>query len=426
MVYFFPPFSFKFLWSPIFDNIAIPYFSKRFGFRKSWLILIQICLIIAVIALGRTSPLQDIAITAIAATFVSIFAASQDILIDALRIEVLTKEEQALGVSMYTYGYRIAMLTSGAGSLFLADYLSWKLVFFIMSLTILVGIITIFFLDEPKCSQERLNNLVKPTTILNTAINLCKTREFLYLSSFVGSLFILNFFGTPAAICVFIVITALYYKKDQFSQYIPDSILDFSNRKQWLTILLFVLLYKFADTLLGSLQSKFYVDTGFSNTEIASITKVFGFVMTLIGLFAGGVIYYRFKTFKSLLLSGILQILSNLVFIWVATSQHNIIALSIAIAVENFTGAINNVVIIAYLSSLCNIHYTATQYALLSSFANVGRTIMVAPAGYLVSYFGWVNFIFITALVGIPSIILLYKLKNSIEINEQDNVKYSQ
>jgi PAT family beta-lactamase induction signal transducer AmpG len=257
------PFSFKFLWSPIFDNIAIPYFSKRFGFRKSWLILIQICLIAAIILLGKTSPLQDIAITAIAATFVSIFAASQDIIIDALRIEILTKEEQPLGASMYSYGYRFAMLTSGAGSLFLADYISWNLVFFVMSLTILVGIIAIFFLEEPKCSQERLNNLVKPIIIFNTAINLCKTRKFLYLLSFVGSLFILNAFGTPAAICAFIVIAALYYKKDQFSQYIPDSILDFSNRKQWLTILLFVLLYKFADTLLGSLQSKFYVDTGF-------------------------------------------------------------------------------------------------------------------------------------------------------------------
>jgi MFS transporter, PAT family, beta-lactamase induction signal transducer AmpG len=188
---------------------------------------------------------------------------------------------------------------------------------------------------------------------------------------------------------------------------LPDPIKDFCKQQHWLYILLFVIFYKFADTLLISLQSKFYVDMGFSNGEIAYITKGFGFFMTMAGLFAGGLIYYRLGTFKSLFLAGILQILSNLMFIWIANTDHNLAVLSTVIATENFTGAISNVVIVAYLSSLCNIAYTATQYALLSSLSSVGRTILSAPAGYLVASFGWSQFFWITAIAGIPGIILL-------------------
>lgn len=415
------PFSFKYLWSPLFDNLSIPYFSKRFGLRKSWLILSQICLMISIIILGQTSPLQDISLTAIAAIIVALFSATQDIIIDAFRIEILEKEEQALGASMYVYGYRVAMLISGAGALLLADYISWNLVYFIMSLSIIIGIISVIFLKEPASSIERLEKISNFSNIMASAINLAKRNEFSYAALFVASIFILYSFGVPPYACVTIIVIALYYKKNTFKDFIPDSILDFCNRPQWIIILLFVLFYKFSDTLLNSLQSKFYVVNGFSNSEIAYITKGFGFVMTLVGLFAGGLIYYRLKTFKSLILAGILQILSNLVFLWVANSEHNIFALSVAIAVENFTGAINSVVVIAYLSSLCNLRYTVTQYALLSSLSNVGRTIMSAPAGYIVDSFGWINFIWITAIVGIPSLILLYKMKDNVYLNDKLN-----
>jgi PAT family beta-lactamase induction signal transducer AmpG len=354
------PFSLKFLWAFLFDNIPIPYFSKRFGFRRSWLILVQFCLIIAIIALGQTSPAENISLTAIVAFIVATCSATQDIIIDALRIEALEKEEQGLGVSMYVYGYRIAMLVSGAGSLLLADYISWDLVFLIMGFSIFVGVIAVIFLTEPAYSKERLANLEK--------VNL-------------GEMF---------------AIIAL------------KPIIDFCKRSQWYYILLFVVFYKFSDTLLMTLQSKFYVTMGFSNSEIAYITKGFGFIMTLVGLFAGGVIFYKTNIFKSLFIAGVLQILSNLVFIWVAQQQHDIFALSVAIAIENFTGAINTVVIVAYLSSLCNITYTATQYALLSSVSAIGRTIMAAPAGYIVESFGWINFFWITAVFGIPALILLF------------------
>lgn len=361
------PFSFKFLWSFLFDNIPIPYLSKRFGFRKSWLILVQVLLIISIIFLGRTSPLDNIGLTAFMAFMVAFCSATQDIIIDALRIELLEKEEQGIGVSMYVYGYRIAMLVSGAGSLLLADYLPWNLVFLIMGLSILVGIIAVIFLDEPEYSKKRLASIQK-----------------------------FNF-------------------KEMFSVLTLNPILDFCKRPDWVYILFFIVFYKFADTLLATVQSKFYVTMGFSNTDIALITKGLGFTMTMFGLFVGGVIFYKMSVFKSLFFAGILQMFSNLLFIWVAQEQNNLLALTVAIAIENFTGSINTVIIVAYLSSLCNIAYTATQYALLSSISSIGRTIMAAPAGYIVDSFGWINFFWITTFFGIPGLILLYKIFNRAE-----------
>jgi PAT family beta-lactamase induction signal transducer AmpG len=424
------PFSFKYIWSSIFDNVSIPFLSKYLGFRKSWLILIQIFLIISIIALGQTSPLENISLTAITALLVAFFAATQDILIDALRIEILEKKEQALGASLYVYGYRIAILVSGSGSLLLSEYISWSLVFAIMSIGIMVGIVTTFFLKEPSSSLKHLEKLPKFSFLIQRTTKFIISKEFISIIFYFVFLYIfLNFItdkfllttGTKTFIGFFISIVAINFSKDKFKEVIPDSILDFCNRPKWLHILLFIVFYKFSDTLLDSLKSKFYVDTGFSNAEIAYIAKGLGFLMTMFGLFIGGLIYYRLKTFKSLLLAGILQIFSNLIFIIVAESQHNLVALSVAISVENFTGSINTVVVVAYLSSLCNLNYTATQYALLSSLSNVGRTIMSAPAGYIVDSYGWVNFIWITSFVGIPAIILLYMMKDNILQSENDN-----
>jgi len=356
------PYSFKFLWSFLFDNIPIPYLSQHFGFRKSWLILVQILLIISIMLLGSTSPTENIALTAFMAFMVAFCSATQDIIIDALRIEVLEKEELGIGASLYVYGYRVAMLVSGGLSLILADYVSWHVVYYIMAGSIAIGVIAVVFLKEPEYSKKRLANLNK--------------------ASFKK---------------IFWVLTL-------------NPILDFCKRPQWVSILFFIVFYKFADTLLASVQSKFYVTMGFSNTEIGVITKGVGFAMSMFGMFVGGVMFYKLNTFKSLLIAGILQMTSNLLFIWVAQEQHNVLALTVSIAIENFTGSINTIIIVAYLSSLCNVTYTATQYALLSSVSSIGRTIMSAPAGYIVDAFGWINFFWVTALFGIPALILLFKV----------------
>ncbi len=412
------PFSFKFVWSPIFDNIAIPYFSKKIGFRKSWLLLIQTLLMLSIFFLGQISPIENIYFTALFATMVSFFSASQDILIDALRIEILDKEEQALGASLYVYGYRIAMLVSGAGSLMLSNFLDWKFVYLFMSLNILIGMLGVIIIQEPSYSAEKMLKVKKFNEVLKSILGLFKNKKFYAFAFFIIFIVSIYNYGVPSYICVAISLIFISYTKHIFKDFIPEAILDFCTRKDWIVISLFILLYKYSDTLLASLQSKFYVDHGFSNIEIASITKIFGFVMTMFGLFIGGLIYLKLKTFKSLFLAGILQILSNLIFLWVANSSHNVLGLTVAIAIENFTGSINTVVLIAYLSSLCSVKYSATQYALLSSFANVGRTVMSAPAGYIASSVGWNNFIIITALVGIPSLLILFKLRDNIKSYE--------
>ena len=413
------PFSFKFLWAPIFDNLKLPFLSDYFGLRRSWLVLIQILLILVIYALGMTDPLNDLKMTIYAAVLVSFFSASQDILIDALRIEILPKDQQALGTSMYVYGYRIAMLTSGAGSLLLAEYISWEMTYAIMSFSILVGIFTVISIAEPEITKEKIKHIIPYSALRKKIFLLMKDKEFFLVLSFLAIILVLNQLNLPIYATATIVIIVLSFYKNKFVQYIPSSLLEFCNRKQWLTILLFIIFYKFSDTLLDSLKSKFYVDAGFSNKEIALITKGFGFVMTLVGLFIGGIIYLRFKTFKSLLYILILQMLSNLVFLWVAATQHNLVALATAIAIENLTASMSNTIIIAYLSSLCNLYYTATQYALLSSFSNIGRSLMVAPGGYIVDLWGWKVFIILSAVVGLPSLFLLFRLKGNIIDSEK-------
>lgn len=358
------PFSFKYLWSFVFDAVPLPYFSKSFGFRKSWLIFIQICLMLSILALGDNSPSENIKMTAVLGFLVAIFSASQDIIIDALRIEMLTPEQQAPGASSYVYGYRIAMFTSGAGAILLSSHISWNIVYLVMGMMILVGVITVIFIKEPEYSAIRVETLNK-----------------------------LDF-------------------KDHLKVSIIDPFLNFFSREKAIYILIFITIYKFPDALLASLQGKFYTVMGFSNEEIAFVTKGFGFIMTLVGLFAGGLLFSRLTLYKSLMIAGVLQMFSNLFFIFIELNP-NLWTLSTAIAVENFTGAMNTIITITFLSSLCDIKYTATQYAILNSFCNVGRTLLSAPAGYIVDAYGWSDFFVVSAVVGVPSLVFLYLIFNN-------------
>lgn len=360
------PFTIKYLWSFIFDSIPLPYFSRNFGFRRSWLVLIQLLLMTSIIFLGKTSPDENIELTAIFGFLVAFFSASQDIIVDALRIEILEDEQQAPGASSYVYGYRIAMLTSGAGAILLASHYAWNLVYVFMGSLILVGVVACLFIQEPKYSTQRMEN-------------------FKHLD-------LISYFKTA----------------------VIDPFLNFFRRERAAYILIFLVIYKFPDALLASLQGKFYTVMGFSNEEIAYISKGFGFAMTLIGVFLGGIIFSRISIYKSLMIAGILQMVSNLFFILIEVNP-SVFTLSLAIAIENITGSMNNIVIITFLSGLCDIKYTATQYAILNSFCNIGRTILAAPAGYIVSSFGWSNFFVFSAVVGVPSLAILYLISNNLK-----------
>ena len=349
------PYSFKFLWSFLFDYFELPYLTKKLGRRTSWLIIIQILLIFSIICLGTTDPKVDITFTAIFALLVSFFSASQDILIDAYRIEMLAENEQASGSAMTTYGYRIAMIVSGAGSLFLADKLgNWHDVYFIMAAISSIGIFTVLLNKEKSYKKQGkdLNNI--------------------------------------------------------FIEIIIAPFLDFMKKQKWFAILLFIMLFKLPDSIISSMMSKFYVSMGFSNTEIALVVKSFGFIMTMIGIFIGGLMYHHFGTFKTLLISVIILPLSNLLFILQVIYGHNIDMLYFIIAIENLSGSLSTVVCVAYLANICSKQYTATQFALLSSLTAVGRTFFASSGGYIVESMGWSNFFIISCLCGIPAIIILY------------------
>ncbi len=356
------PYSFKFLWAPFMDNLKIPFFTNYFGRRRSWILLTQVLLILSLIFLGHSDPSIDPKLTALAALLVAFFSASQDIVIDAFRVESLEKKFYGAGAAMIVFGYRIGMLSAGAGALYLASFYQWSVVYILMSLQILIGSFAILVSREPE--QGSLINIEKKKDILIW-----------------------------------------------FEDSVIDPFRDFMKKGNWVIILLFVVLYKFGDALVSVVANPFYIEMGFSKIEIANVSKIFGLAATLTGAFIGGIIVTQSGIFKSLLLCGILQMLSNLFYAIQAYIGDNIGFLIVTIGFMDLASGMGTAAFIAYLSSLCNIRYTATQYALLSALASVGRTFLSSPGGYLVDTVNWIPFFIFTSIAAIPGIYLLIILK---------------
>jgi PAT family beta-lactamase induction signal transducer AmpG len=357
------PYNFKFLWSPILDSIPPPFL---LGQRRGWGITIQILLIISVICLGSIEPSSHVIWTALAALVVSFFSASQDIVIDAWRIESLESKQQGLGSAFTTAGYRIAMLVAGAGSLIVADYWNWFYAYFGVALLILIGIVAFLLADEP------------PGRPIHKTIERDKRK-------------------------------AIY---DWFQKWVFDSFLDFIKRPSWGLILIFIASYKLGEAMAGSMAMPLYLSLGFSKSEIAEISKFFGFFATLLGGFLGGWIITRLPIIKALLLCGFLQSFGNIFYVIQVNAGHHIGSLALCVVVENLTSGMAGVALIAYLAGLCRMPFTATQYALLSSIALLGRNLVAASGGYLSERLGWNWFFIATTLITIPSLILLLWLEN--------------
>lgn len=352
------PYSIKFLWAPLVDQLPIPYLTKWLGKRRSWLLIVQLLLIISIITLGTINPLTAPWYTALFALCVSSLSATQDIIIDAYRIELLEESEQAAGAATVVFGYRLGMIASGAGALYLADQTSWSNTYLIMSSLVLIGTATMLLIGEPGKSQP--------------------------------------------------------LEKRTLRQWIQDSVIkpfsDITTHQHWIMILAFIILYKFGDAFAGTLSYAFYIDIGFSKTEIATIAKLFGLGATIIGGFIGGYIVKRYGLYNSLWLCGILQMLSNLMFVLQAHVGYDTNLLTATLAIENITGGMGTVAFVAYISNLCNLNYTATQYALLSAFASIGRTTLTTTSGFIAETLGWELFFSISVLTAIPGLYLLYKL----------------
>jgi MFS transporter, PAT family, beta-lactamase induction signal transducer AmpG len=348
------PYSFKFIWAPLLDQIRPPFLGRRRG----WAILIQIALALAILAMGFTDPAVNPWWTALAAVAVAFLSASQDIVIDAYRIEILPEEEQGAGSAATQIGYRFGLLAAGAGAVALADYLAWPVVFAILAALMGIGIIAFLVAPEP----------VAPPM---------PARE-----SFTG----------------------------WFTRAVIGPLAEFLLRRGAIVILLFVLLYKFGDAVSGTMATPFYVELGFTGVEIAAVTKVFGIIASLAGTLAGGVLVARFGIMRALLIGGILQAVGILLFVPLALRGHDTVWLAVAVGGDNFVGGLGSAAFVAYLSALCNIAFTATQYALLSSFMAVGRTLLSSGSGWLAAQMSWAAFFTVSAALAIPGLLLLFWL----------------
>ena len=358
-------YSLKFLWSPLIDRLPIPFLTARFGRRRSWALLIQAALALAILVLGMTDPKVDAAATALAAVVVAFLSASQDIVIDAYRIELLSAEEQGAGAAATQWGYRFGMLASGAGALYAASYGGWHFAYALMAALMSVGMITVALTPEP--------GGVRPPEPLP---------------------------GPTAAARV----------SAWLERAVVAPFLDMARRTggaQLAAIALFIVLYKFGDALAGSMANPLYVALGFTKVEVATISKVYGVVATLIGVALGGALVGRIGIFRALLVCGGMQALSNLMYAVQFWAGANVSVLTVTISGENLTGGMASAAFVAYLSALCSREFTATQYALLSSLATVGLNVLAASGGYLAQRLGWIPFFVISTAACVPALLLL-------------------
>jgi PAT family beta-lactamase induction signal transducer AmpG len=363
------PYTIKFLWAPIIDALDVPFLSRYFGRRRGWLLLSQLLLIAAIVFLGACDPAVSPPLVAFGALLVATASATQDIVVDAFRVESLDESEQAAGMASYVAAYRIGMLASTAGALFIVSgfqsagldhHGAWRAGYMVMAALVLIGIATTLVATEPAKSNQA---------------------------------------------------DAVHARENNLSRVIEAAVGAFSeflSRDLAFVALAFVVLYKFTDALSGAMTAPFVIDLGFSRNEYAAIIKGVGLAATLIGGFAGGFMARAYSLPMSLLIGGLLQAFANLAFSWQAVVGLNAGWLTFAIVAENFTSAIGTVIFVAYLSALCrNPLHTATQYALLTAFSAFGRTYLSSSAGFIAASTGWAWFFAICSLAGLPALLLL-------------------
>jgi PAT family beta-lactamase induction signal transducer AmpG len=367
------PYTIKFLWAPVVDALDVPLLSGLFGRRRGWLIFSQLVMMASIVLLGFCDPAKFAWYVVFGtALLVATAAATQDIVIDAFRIESLPESEQAAGMASYVAAYRIGTLVSTAGALFVVSGFrelafdlgtAWMLGYFAMAALVAVGIATALVATEPKQSAS---------AVADHSVHV-QDNPFLRVVATMISAF-----------------------------------RDFLSRDLAWVALVFVVLFKFTDAFAAVMTDAFVLDLGFSLTELAVIIKGFGLAATLIGGFAGGFVARAYPLATSLWIGGILQALANFAFSAQALMGHDIAMLTIAIVAEKFTSAIGTVIFVAYLSALCrNPLHTATQYALLTALAAFGATYLSSGAGYVAAATGWFWFFVICVIVAVPSLILL-------------------
>ncbi|RLC22975.1 MAG: AmpG family muropeptide MFS transporter [Deltaproteobacteria bacterium] len=342
------PYTWKFLWAPFLDRFTVPFLGRRRG----WLVLAQAALIVSIAGLGFSDPVNHFRMMMLAAVLVAFSSATQDIVVDAYRREDLPDAELGLGSSLYIYGYRLGMLLASGGGLIMADHMPFSRVYLIMAACMLPGIITTLLAPEP----------VVPS-------------------------------GTPRSL----------------KEAVIDPLVEYLSRDGALWILAFILFYKIGDTMAGAMTMPFYLDMGFSKSEIGAVVKLFGFWATIGGALAGGVVMLRLGINRALWIFGFLQAASTACFSILARAGHSIALLSGVIAFENLSSGMGTAAFVAFMASITNKKFTATQYALLTSLMGIPRVLASAPTGFLARDLGWAGFFIACTLIAVPGMLLLLK-----------------
>jgi PAT family beta-lactamase induction signal transducer AmpG len=354
-------FNFKWIWAPLVDNVRIPVLG-RFGQRRAWLWLVGTLVMLAVIYLGSVDPTTSLPTVAAAAILVGVLAATNDIIIDAYRIELLEPRQLGAGSGMTQYGWRIGSAGAASLALVVAARADWSIAYYVCALLALPAMLVGAFMGEP--ARRRAP---PPTT------------------------------GVWKAVVAYF-----------------SPLIEFLKREGAVVVLLFVLVHKVGDTLANLTLRLLFVDMGYTNDEVAFYDVFIGFIAFLVGIFVGGAIYARFGMKRAVLVSLLLMAVSNLSFAALAAAGHTTIGMAAAIGFENFASGIGGVTVVAYLSALCNLRFTATQYALLSALASIaGRFLTGTTAGSLIEAMGYVNFYLFTTIIAFPGLVLFWFMMRS-------------
>lgn len=353
------PYTLKFLWSPFMDRFPSPWFRTRLGRRRGWILITQFILLAGIFIMGMVPPKEAPGLMAGLALCVAFFSASQDIVVDAYRTDTLREKERGLGSAVFVTGYRIGMIFSGALALIMSDRIGWQNTYFIMAGLMTIGMVTTLISPEPESAPSHPRSLQEAVT---------------------------------------------------------GPLNDFFSRKAAVLILLLIILYKLGDAYAGTMTTAFLLrGLGFSATDVGTVNKGLGLLSVIVGATVGGTLMIRFGLFRSLLVFGILQAVSTFSFVVLAWTGKSYAVMIGAVAFENLTGGMGTAAFVALLMTLCNQRYSATQFALLSSLAALGRVFITPTSGYVVEAVGWAWFFVIATLTAVPGLLLLVFLKQSIE-----------
>ena len=375
-------YSIKVFWAPVVDRAPLFILTKRMGKRRSWMVSAQLMIALGLAGMAMCDPQAQLQQIAIFALLVAFGSATQDITIDAYRIEAVDKLLQGAMAASYVFGYRLALLVAGAGAFYIAAAQSWQYAYFVMACLMGIGMITTLIIDEPAHPVSEATGQLESE--LGRKMGLGKEER---------------------------VITRLAV---WFVGAVVSPFVEFFKRNGLLALFILLLIgtFRLSDITMGVMANPFYLDLGFSKVEIANVTKVFGFFMTLLGAGLGGIFVLRYGLYKPLLVGAILVPITNFFFIWLAVSEPSLVSLAVVISVDNLSGGFATSAFIAYLSGLTNTTYTATQYALFSSLMTLPAKIIGGFSGIVVETAGYAYFFLYAGLLGAPAILLIIYLMN--------------